>query len=208
MSRRYSQRHPRRPAQALPPPARMARSLRLAAYVSFGALWISGTAWIVAHFGFERQSEFGSVPSPWEPTWLRLHGLLAVLAVFLLGWLAAIHVAPQWSSGRRRLSGIALACGALVLVASGYALYYSIDRTHELIAALHEIVGLAALLLALPHWIRPGAESQMKLRLMNQKVPMPTSAADPTSTTIGRGNESRARASSATTPSSAKTTAS
>jgi len=186
----------------------MTRALRLATYASFGALWLSGCAWIVVHFALERQGDLGSVPSPWEPTLLRLHGLIAVAGVFLLGWLAADHIVQHWSGGRRRVSGFALAGAAILLVASGYALYYSIDRTHELAAALHEIVGLVALLLALPHWIRPGAESQMKLRLMNQKVPMPTSAADPTSTTMGRGSDKRARASSATAPSSANTTAS
>jgi hypothetical protein len=47
-----------------------------------------------------------------------------------------------------------------------------------------------------------------KLRLMNQYIPSPTSADDSTSTTIGRGNEIRARPSSATIPSNPNTSVS
>ena len=56
---------------------------------------------------------------------MRAHGVLAVGAVFLLGWLAAEHIPAGWSRALRRASGLWLAGCTLILVVSGYALYYS-----------------------------------------------------------------------------------
>jgi hypothetical protein len=74
--------------------------------------------------------------------------------VFLLGWMTAGHVLERWGGARNRLSGLTLAATALVLTASGYALYYTTGSPHDLAALTHEALGVLAVLAALAHWLR------------------------------------------------------
>jgi hypothetical protein len=76
--------------------------------------------------------------------------------VFLLGWIAAEHISDRWHRARNRVSGFSLASLAAVLVVSGYALYYTTDRLHDLAGAVHEVLGGAAIAFALTHWRRNG----------------------------------------------------
>jgi len=132
----------------------MPRGLRVSVYALCALLWGSGVAWLVLHLAFQGHNEFGALPNPWEAPLLRVHGLLAVGGVFLLGWLAAAHVGARWSALRNRNSGLFLLVTAAVLVASGYALYYSTGALHQGAALVHEWLGALAILAALAHWWR------------------------------------------------------
>ncbi|HYM29363.1 MAG TPA: hypothetical protein VET66_14530 [Steroidobacteraceae bacterium] len=132
----------------------MPLTLRLAVYALFGLLWGSGVLWLVLHFGFAQQGPFGALPNPWEPALMRVHGLLAVGAVFLLGWIGGGHVLARWHSGRNRRSGLVLASSGALLIASGYALYYSTGVLHDIASATHEWLGVAVVSVALAHWWR------------------------------------------------------
>lgn len=142
----------RGPGYRVPMPA----ALRRATYVIFAALWVTGSFWLILHLGFARQTDFGPEPNPWEPTVLRIHGWIAVATVFLLGWLSAQHIGDRWSSPRNRVSGLLLVGAAALLVLTGYALYYTTDRLHDSAGVIHEILGGAAILVALTHWLRRG----------------------------------------------------
>jgi len=87
---------------------------------------------------------------------MRVHGWVAVGAVFLLGWITAGHINERWASARNRVSGLALASIAGVLILTGYALYYTMERLHEIASVAHEVLGAAAILIALTHWRRNG----------------------------------------------------
>ena len=139
------------------PRVRMPRVLRTMVFGVSALLWLSGALWLLVHFAFPQHNEFGPLPHPWEPGLMRAHGILAVAAVFLLGWLAAEHIPAGWSRALRRASGLWLAGCTLVLVVSGYALYYSTGGLHEGAAAVHEWLGIAALVAALAHWLRSRA---------------------------------------------------
>jgi hypothetical protein len=132
----------------------MSAPLRRVTYVLFGLLWATGCAWLIAHYLFPQQSQFGSLPNPSEPTLMRIHGWCAAAGLFLLGWISSQHILERWSQFRRRPSGPVLASLALLLVVSGYALYYTTDRLHDLAALAHEVVGGAAILAGSAHWIR------------------------------------------------------
>lgn len=133
---------------------RMARALRFTIYAVGALLWLSGALWLMAHFLLPLHNEFGTLPNPAEPYLMRLHGVLAVGGVFLLGWIMAEHVPAGWARALNRPSGLWLSGFALVLVASGYALYYSTGGLHEGAAAVHEVLGIAALIAALAHWLK------------------------------------------------------
>ena len=132
----------------------MSRALRGAVLSMCALLWLSGALWLVLHLAFAQRNEFGAVPNPWEPSIMRLHGVLAVGAVFLFGWITADHTLERWGSGRNRASGLALAASAVLLVASGYALYYTVGPVHEVAALTHRWLGALSILAALTHWRR------------------------------------------------------
>jgi len=134
--------------------ARMPRALRVSVYAVFALLWITGVAWLVLHLALGGHNEFGPLPNRGEAPLLRLHGLLAVAGVFLFGWLAAAHVGARWLAYRNRRSGLVLLATAAVLVASGYALYYSTGSFHEGAAWAHEWLGTLAILAGVTHWWR------------------------------------------------------
>jgi hypothetical protein len=133
---------------------RMSARLRAAIYATFGALWASGCGWLVLHLFFRPVTEFGPGPHPWEPALMRLHGVLAVPGVFLLGWISTAHLVEHWRHGRRPISGITISATAALLVLSGYALYYVTGFAHSASSVTHEVIGVAAIATALIHWQR------------------------------------------------------
>jgi hypothetical protein len=132
----------------------MSPALRAAILTLSALLWLSGAVWLLLHFAFAQQTPFGPLPNPWEAPLMRAHGVLAVGGVFLLGWIVGGHTIERWGSVRKRLSGLALAASAALLVASGYALYYTTGALHEVGSWMHEWLGAGSLLAALAHWIR------------------------------------------------------
>ena len=132
----------------------MSPALRRAIYVVCALLWVSGCAWLVAHFFFPMATDFGPGPNPWEPVFLHTHGWAAMCGVFLLGWITAEHISDRWRRARSRVTGFSLAGFALALTVSGYALYYTTDHFHDVAALAHEVLGVAAVIIALLHWTR------------------------------------------------------
>ncbi|TLZ32797.1 MAG: hypothetical protein E6K32_18760 [Gammaproteobacteria bacterium] len=133
---------------------RMSSPLRAAVFAGCALLWLSGAVWLVVHLTLEQPTPFGPLPSPWEPLLLKVHGLLAVVGVFLLGWIMADHLTERRALGRNYRSGVLLAGTAALLVLTGYALYYTTGRVHEVAARTHDFLGVGSLLLALAHWWR------------------------------------------------------
>jgi len=134
--------------------ATLPRPLRGLIYAVGALLWLSGAAWLVLHYVFPQASAFGPLPNPWEAPLMRAHGLVAVCGVFLIGWMTAAHVTARWSSDRNRRSGLALGLTTLLLVFSGYALYYTTGMPHDGAGVLHEVIGVLAPAAALAHWWR------------------------------------------------------
>ena len=135
-------------------PTGMSRVLRSWTIALLAALWVTGVIWIVLHCAFAGQSDFGPTPNAWEPSTLRIHGIIAFFAVFLLGFLTARHVSETWRWPRKRVSGLTLVTTYAVLALSGYALYYvTLDSAHTIAATVHEIIGTAGIFVALIHWL-------------------------------------------------------
>jgi hypothetical protein len=127
---------------------------RLAIYLVMGALWFSGCAWLVLDQFFESKGQFGMQPHPWERAILLAHGIIAILTMYLLGWVTARHVLRWWPGRLRRLSGGVLAAFFVLLSVSGFALFFvSDDRWQRSAAVAHDALGLGVTLFALQHWI-------------------------------------------------------
>ncbi len=115
-------------------------------------LLASGAAWLLGRGVFARPDEFGAGTDPLGPWWLRLHGAAAMGFLVALGTLLPVHVRRAWQFGLNRRSGAAVLGVAVVLIATGYALYYvGSEALRPLVSALHWGVGLAALPLVLVH---------------------------------------------------------
>jgi hypothetical protein len=146
---------PERTAGRVPMP----RALRATVYGVAALLFVSGAAWLVLHYVFPQPTQFGPLPNPWEAPLMRVHGLVAVAAVFLIGWMMAAHVIARWPSDRNRRSGLVLAGTAVLLILSGYALYYTTGPSHDAAALVHEAIGVFSPVAALVHWWRNRARS-------------------------------------------------
>lgn len=142
----------------MPPPAQqvsMPPALRITAWSAVLALWLSGSALLVMQLLLRTPDEFGVARHPLEPAMHTLHGVLALATLYLLGWLSARHVATGWSTARRRRSGVALLGVLALLAVSGFALYFlAADAARAWSTRLHDVIGAAALLPALLHWLR------------------------------------------------------
>ena len=147
------------------PVTRMSTAARIATYAVSGLLWLTGCAWLALHLWAQRDGIAGPLPHPWQPVLMRVHGPLAVLGVFLLGYLTPTHILERLGRPAKRSSGILLSLVAAVLVASGYFLYYGSEPWLARSAFVHEWLGAACIALALLHWLRaPAVRNARQLR--------------------------------------------
>jgi predicted permease len=134
-------------------------------YWSGALLLVSGTLWLLFHYFLRVHGQFGEAPHPLESWWLRLHGAAAMLGLVVLGSLLPVHVRRGWHQRRNLLAGTILGAVGLLLIASGYALYYfGGEELRPWISAFHWMVGLSALPLLVWH-ISRGREASSRSNL-------------------------------------------
>jgi hypothetical protein len=110
---------------------------------------------LVFHYFLRQHGEFGEAPHPLEVWWLRLHGACAMLVLIVMGSLLPIHVRRGWHQRKNLLAGSVIVAILVLLIASGYALYYyGGEEARPLISAFHWIVGLGAPLALIWHILR------------------------------------------------------
>jgi hypothetical protein len=128
--------------------------LRWSLYLSSSALWLTGAAvFLLRHF-YPVITEFGPASHPWQPKLLVIHGIIAVLVLYLFGWISARHVGEGWRHGRNRWSGLPLITLMAILALTGFAAYYlTNESTRSANGSIHELLGLALIVPALFHWI-------------------------------------------------------
>jgi hypothetical protein len=107
--------------------------------------WTSGLGWLAFHYLAARPGPFGPERSPLEPWWLKIHGAFAFLSLWVGGMLWTLHVVAAWRQNRRRGSGGVLFGGVLLLIATGYLLYYvGDDGIRAPVSVLHWVIGAFA----------------------------------------------------------------
>ena len=121
-------------------------------YTGLALLWASGALWLLFHYFFQAEGDFGPEPHGLESWWLRLHGLAAMLALMLLGSLLPNHVKLAWTRRKNRRTGLPMLAVWGWLAATGYALYYfSSDANAAWLPLLHWGVGLTLPALLVVH---------------------------------------------------------
>jgi hypothetical protein len=126
---------------------------RAAVYAVLGTLWLSGCLWLLLDEVFSHPGPFGRTPHPWEPAILLIHGIVAIGGMYLLGWVTARHIVRWWPGRLRRWSGGTLSAFLVLLVVSGFALFFvSDDRWQHGSALLHDVLGVAVTVFGIQHW--------------------------------------------------------
>lgn len=131
----------------------MPRRQRLAVYVVGALLLGSGILWLILDQFFAHQEQLGRTPHPLEPPLLLIHGVVAILSTYVLGWVSARHVLQWWTPGLRRWSGGVFSAVLLVLSVSGFALFFlSEDLSQRAARLTHEALGAGIVVFAIQHW--------------------------------------------------------
>jgi hypothetical protein len=158
-------------ANAMPPRApRLSWGVKLSVYVVSAGVWLTGAVWVLLHFAFETQNEFGPSPHPLEFWSLVAHGAFAFASLWLFGLLWGVHVLAGWHTLRRRWSGGILFALFGWLVLSGYLLYYvGEESVREATAVLHWGLGLAG---PLPFALHRFAKERRLARPQSPPIPL------------------------------------
>jgi hypothetical protein len=116
-------------------------------------LWITGCLWLVLRYYV--QVEATSPPHPLQPGLLVVHGVLALAAVFFVGWLAGSSVGESWWQRVERGTAITSLAVLGVLIVTGICCYYvTSERMRTGIALVHETLGALIILPAIAYWLR------------------------------------------------------
>ena len=125
-------------------------------YLDGVALIVSGALWLALHYSVGAGA--GAMPHPLEAWAMRLHGVAAFGALFMLGVLAGGHAPIGWRMSRRygwrrqRALGVTLCAAGAALAVSGYALYYfAPEWLRPALGWTHALIGAAMALLIVLH---------------------------------------------------------
>lgn len=125
------------------------------AYAILALLFASGALHFLLHQFFVGEGEFGPAPNPAEPWLLKLHGALAMATLVLIGSVLAPHVRRFWQLRHNLLLGLGVLGLLLVMIVSGYALYYFAgELTRPTARWLHVGAGFVALPVFILHVVR------------------------------------------------------
>jgi hypothetical protein len=126
--------------------AKLSRWHRAGVSVTTLALWGTGVVILWAHVFGKKAGPFGP-----EPHWVEFparaaHGLAAPVFLMVLGSLAPRHVPSGWQTGTRRGSAVTLGTAALILILTGWGLYYAGgDTLRQGIRWTHSALGMLLL---------------------------------------------------------------
>ena len=93
---------------------------------------------------------------------MRLHGAAAMAAILVFGTLIPVHMRPAWKIRRNALAGVTLTMFQIILIVTGYALYYfSNDCSRSIASVVHWSLGLAMPAILAWH-VRMGKRESMR----------------------------------------------
>ncbi len=121
-------------------------------YGVFGILFFSGVMWLIVHY-FGPEQEFVET-HPLGPWLLRIHGAAAMAALVVLGVLIPTHIRTGWSQKRNQSVALVLITLCVLMVISGYGLYYCGDDVfRSWISGFHNTAGCLMPVILLWHII-------------------------------------------------------
>lgn len=117
--------------------AALAPGHRRLLYLVFALLWLTGAGWL--YLRYIREIEGGAASA----VLMKIHGAAAMAFLILFGTLLWGHVPAGWAQRRQRPSGIALTGSAILLIWTGWSLYYSGETLRRVSSLSHGMIGIA-----------------------------------------------------------------
>jgi hypothetical protein len=128
---------------------RLEPSHRRTFYLVFGLVWLSGGLWLVAEW--LKEPELGPIRTPLQTTSMKIHGAAMLIYLAMLGTLLT-HIRRGFALRANRFSGSLVIGVNVVLVLSGWLLYYITDDSlREWSSVTHWTIGLSNLPLLCTH---------------------------------------------------------
>lgn len=122
---------------------RIERWHRRTIYSVLTLLALSGLVWLLARYWLRPVGQFGETIHPLEPLSMKVHGAAAMLTLFFLGSLMNAHIRRAIKAGRNLAAGWSVIAAMLLLIVSGYVLYYLAGESDRPVwSFLHWILGL------------------------------------------------------------------
>jgi hypothetical protein len=120
---------------------RLKPRLRASFYAVFAVLFATGAAWWTLHTLIHAE---GGADSSVAPILLKAHGAAAMIFLVVLGILYPVHIKRGWVARRNVRSGSVLVALCLLLIITGYLLYYAGgESAREWASRAHGWLGLA-----------------------------------------------------------------
>ncbi|MDE2026913.1 MAG: hypothetical protein KGJ11_00050 [Candidatus Omnitrophica bacterium] len=94
-------------------------------YLASVTLWVTGAIWLYLQYCVKTTDEIGSHPK--QTLLLQIHGAAAMGFLIVLG-AVLFHVKPGWRQKHQRSSGLSLITPCVILIISGWGLYYLGDE--------------------------------------------------------------------------------
>lgn len=120
----------------------------------FFILFISGIVWLLLHYFYNINGEFGLESHPFESKVLCIHGFAAFAFMFIFGNIWAIHAKHgiQKKIKRNFRSGIANVIIFSLLSITGVILYYTgSDMIRYIVSLVHWVSGIAVFIVVILH---------------------------------------------------------
>ena len=131
---------------------RLGKMHKLSVHIVTIVLFVTGAAWLIFHHWVRIQGEFGPINHPMEPWLMRIHGAAAMVAILILGTLIPVHIRPALKIRRNVIAGITLTSLQVILIVTGYALYYfSGELSRSIASMVHWVLGLATPVILIWH---------------------------------------------------------
>ena len=120
-------------------------------YGAVALLWLSGCAWLLFHDVLTAKGADAGI-SPMEPLAMKIHGAATMAFIAVFGSLVPMHLRRGWVLRLNRPSGVLITTACLLLMITGWALYYLAgESTRAVVSVVHWVLGLALPLVVVLH---------------------------------------------------------
>ncbi|MBI1882889.1 MAG: DUF4405 domain-containing protein [Chlamydiae bacterium] len=126
-------------------------------YISLIILFLSGAIWWGANFLIKPETEIDSFIYTSRSLSLEIHGGVAMVVLMVLGSLIPNHILKSWRAKLNRRSGVLLITVFVLLILTGYFLYYADENLRNFSSTLHLVLGFLLPFFVIGHILRSRA---------------------------------------------------
>lgn len=138
---------------------------RIVLFTVLSLSWCTGLGLYVMQRWIRVQTPFGEGYPEQLAFTRQVHGVAAFCMIFIYGYLLASHVPEGWKQRRMRGLGLTLLLMQLLMIVSGYIIYYASDpKLLVVVKYMHFVTGLSYPLILVCH-IFSGALSRPRRKV-------------------------------------------